>query len=58
MSQATPDIEHLAEILYSKITYEEQYWEGENLALTSDGIFQALYEIVKQISDVQESEKG
>lgn len=41
-----PDIEHLAKILYCKLTAEEQYFPRENLALTSDRIFEDLCEIV------------
>jgi hypothetical protein len=31
--------EHMAEILYRKITCEEEYLTGENLAITSDSIY-------------------
>ncbi|HEY4032357.1 MAG TPA: hypothetical protein VGL94_00140 [Ktedonobacteraceae bacterium] len=44
--------EHMAEILYRKLTYEEEYLPGQNLVLTSDSVFEALCEIVKQLSDI------
>jgi len=53
MNQPAPAYtEHMAEILYRKITCEEEYIEDENLAITSDSIFEALCEIVKQLSDI------
>jgi hypothetical protein len=42
----------MAEILYRKLTYEEEYLPEENLAITSDSVFEALCEIVKQLSDI------
>lgn len=44
--------EHMAEILYRKITHEEEYFPKQNLALTSDDVFETLCEIVKQLSDI------
>jgi hypothetical protein len=44
--------EHMAEMLYRKITGEEEYREDENLALTSGSLFQDLCEIVKPLSDI------
>jgi hypothetical protein len=42
----------MAEILYRKITCEEEYLPEENLAITSDSVFETLCEIVKQLSDI------
>ncbi len=53
MNQPAPAYtEHMAEILYRKITCEEEYWEDENLALISDGVFEVLCEIVAKLSDI------
>jgi len=55
MNQPAPAYtEHMAEILYRKITCEEEYRYNENLAITSDSIFEAICEIVKQLSDIPE----
>jgi hypothetical protein len=53
MNQPAPAYtEHMAEILYRKITCEEEYLPNENLAITSDSVFEALCEIVAQLSDM------
>jgi hypothetical protein len=53
MNQPTPAYtEHIAEILYRKITCEEEYLPEQNLAITSDSVFEALCEIVAKLSDM------
>jgi len=53
MNQPAPAYtEHMAEILYRKITCEEEYLPEQNLAITSDSIFEALCEIVAKLSDM------